>query len=346
YVDYSSTVTITNCYNTGNVSARASWGVATSALVISSSAGGLVGIAQANSLTISSSYNTGSVFASANSRPNFSGSSSTATAGGIIGEMYTGSVIHDCYNRGDITANIIAGSAGSGDNTRAGGIVGFIASDSISNTYNTGNIQSTNPQTANRHIGSIFGLSTVAINMFNNYESANIGNIFNFIGFDFQNVWRRISGVNDNLPVLRAFYNFCAVCDRDPCVCVVAPDLCIECKKEICVCCPDCDTYPCECIDAPDLCIECKKEICECKPEPKVCSLCNETPCVCGIVAIAPGSSPVVSVIIAPKTKISINGGEPFEADADKLTLKVVKNTPTSGEAKKFFAALKDYLSS
>jgi hypothetical protein len=319
----------------------------TSALVvISLSAGGLVGIAQADSLTISSSYNTGRVFASADRSANSGGgTSTTVTAGGIIGEMYTGSGINDCYNRGDITANIRnVPAGGSGSNTQAGGIVGVVASVIVFNTYNTGTIQSTNPQTVNRYVGEIFGRITGLIFAQNNHGNASSGT--NFTGFDFTNVWRRISGVNDNLPVLRAFYNFCAVCDRDPCVCVVAPDLCIECKKEICVCCPDCNTDPCACIDAPDLCIECKKEICECNPEPKVCTLCNETPCECGVVAIAPGSCPVVSVIIAPKTKISIGGGEPFEADADKLTLKVVKNTPTSGEAGKFFAALKDYLSS
>lgn len=133
--------TITNCYNTGKVTATASYAVAggivgsngsgtitncynTGEVTGSSIASGIVG--SNGSGTITNCYNTGAVTATF----------SFAYAGGIVGNNSSSGTITSCYNTGSITATSTS------SDTYAGGIVGFI-SGTITNCYNTGSVTAT-----------------------------------------------------------------------------------------------------------------------------------------------------------------------------------------------------------
>jgi len=167
---YSSAI-ISNCYNTGNVSASAT---STSTSSSYAYAGGMVGYGSA---IISNCYNTGSVSTSNTSSSQYP----YAYAGGIAG---SGSIISNCYNTGDVSATSsfsayaggIAGYAGSAItisncyntgnvaiisspyNSYAGGIVGYAQSSAIiSNCYNTGSVS------ASAHAGGIVGSTASAI---------------------------------------------------------------------------------------------------------------------------------------------------------------------------------------
>ena len=157
-------VEITNCYNTGSVSASSS----------SSSnnayAGGIAG--RVGGITIiTNCYNTGSVSAS-------SSSSNNAYAGGIAGDVY--GTITNCYNTGSVSAssssnNAYAGgiagrvdrritdcyntgsvSATASNNAFAGGIAGYVYDTTISNCYNTGSVLATG--TGTKYFGGVVGL--------------------------------------------------------------------------------------------------------------------------------------------------------------------------------------------
>jgi hypothetical protein len=126
--------TISNCYNTGIISASAPSSASTSASDSYSSyryacdcySGGICGFGH----TISNCYNMGKISASA---PTFS------TAGGICGSG--GDTISNCYNMGSISTSSSRSSSGSyaSGASWSGGICGNGASD-ISNCYNMGNI--------------------------------------------------------------------------------------------------------------------------------------------------------------------------------------------------------------
>ena len=105
---------ITNCYNTGSVSAS------TESLLLVVRVGGIAGGVVGTIIT--NCYNTGSV----------SASSSTAIvhAGGIAGTN-TGTITN-CYNTGSVAALSIT--------SNAGGIIGFDISGTPTNCYNTGSI--------------------------------------------------------------------------------------------------------------------------------------------------------------------------------------------------------------
>jgi hypothetical protein len=132
---------------------------------------------------------------------------------------------------------------------------------------------------------------------------------------------KALEGQEGNFSVVEGDFEAdpCKDCGKEVCECIDVPDLCIECKKEICVCCTDCKKDPCECV--------------------VLCGLCGEDPCECVAINVIGDAT----VTITPGLMISI-GGAPFEADPDKLTLKVEKKTPGSGETEKFFAALKTFL--
>jgi hypothetical protein len=101
--------------------------------------------------------------------------------------------------------------------------------------------------------------------------------------------------------------------------------------------CPNCGKEVCECVKV-EVCEVCGKETCECAVD-ETCKACGEDPCECVAITVIGDAT----VTITPGLMISI-GGAPFEADPDKLTLKVEKKTPGSGETEKFFAALKTFL--
>jgi hypothetical protein len=110
----------------------------------------------------------------------------------------------------------------------------------------------------------------------------------------------------------------CPECNTDPCECIDAPDLCIECKKEICVCCLDCKKDPCECV--------------------VLCGLCGEDPCVCVPLTVIGNAT----AKITPNMMITVAGNTFLLDDPSKLTLKVEKKAPENTEA--FFAALLEHL--
>ena len=113
--------TISDCYNTGSVSAAAT------ASYADASAGGIAG-SNYNRGTISNCYNTGSVSATSTATAN----SSYAYAGGTAGNNHNRGTISDCYNTGGVSAAATASYA----DASAGGITGNNdAEDTISNCY-------------------------------------------------------------------------------------------------------------------------------------------------------------------------------------------------------------------
>ena len=174
--------TITNCYNTGNVSVNAS------AVLVSANVGGICGYSFSYNCTsyIKHCYNTGSISAYAIS----DGSVPVSRAGGICGDnsMYNSySTIEDCYNSGSVTsfahtssANISYADAGgicgrngyfinrcynigkislSADAIRCAPAAGGISGESnrlISNSYNVGTVEVYSNQFA--YAGGICGI--------------------------------------------------------------------------------------------------------------------------------------------------------------------------------------------
>jgi uncharacterized repeat protein (TIGR02543 family) len=139
-------LTITNSYNTGNISS-------------SSISGGIVGYGSHDALiTITNCYNTGDI------------SSSYRLSGGIVGNGGN-VVITNCYNTGDISSSSssggIAGGVGgiitncynSGDisSSSSGGIAGSV-SGIITNCYNSGDISSSS---SGGIAGSVGGMTTI-----------------------------------------------------------------------------------------------------------------------------------------------------------------------------------------
>lgn len=117
-VGFSSSSSISNCYNTGKVSSSDSEYPASDSMSL---AGGIAGVSSESS--ISNCYNTGNVSSSSSSSSCYS-----SFAGGIAGN--SNSIISNCYNTGKVSSS-----------SYTGGIAGM--SDSlISNCYNTGSTSS------------------------------------------------------------------------------------------------------------------------------------------------------------------------------------------------------------
>ena len=113
---------VINCYNTGTVVSISSY---------YSHAGGIIGFFTADSSLVSNCYNTGSVSASSSS----SSSSSYSYAGGLIGSFYSSdSSVRNCYNTGSISASSAV--------SYAGGLIGnfYSTNCSVRNCYNTGSV--------------------------------------------------------------------------------------------------------------------------------------------------------------------------------------------------------------
>ena len=132
---------ITDCYNTGSVSATA-----TSSSYARAYAGGIAGSNAKGTTT--NCYNTGSVSATATSS-----SDAWAYAGGITGRSdaflgYEGSsIIQNCYNTGNVSASATGTSSDADASAYAGGIAGY--EDSIiQNCYNTGNVSASATETS------------------------------------------------------------------------------------------------------------------------------------------------------------------------------------------------------
>jgi len=207
YVPSSSSISISNCYNKGEVSSIAS---------TNSNAGGICGYVPGSG-SISNCYNIGDVFSSSviNSR-----------AGGICG--YSSGSVSKCYNTGDVSST-------SDNDSYTGGICGATSgSGSISNCYNTGGVSSTSDNDS--YTGGICGYSSGSNSISNCYwnaDSAQIvngnANIYkkgvgsdldtttpltsaqmrvatNFTGWDFNTIWDYKESVNNGYPILRVFF--------------------------------------------------------------------------------------------------------------------------------------------
>ena len=141
---YSSTAsTVSNCFNSGIITASSSY-------YYYSYAGGICGLSSASPTTISSCYNSGTVTASS--------SSSSAYAGGICGRSYTTVSISNCYNSGSIMAS-------SSSSVSAGGICG--SASTISNCYNSGSVATSTSSSDLLSIGGICGSASTISNCYN-----------------------------------------------------------------------------------------------------------------------------------------------------------------------------------
>jgi The GLUG motif. len=146
-------VEITNCYNTGPLSAI-------TILSGGSNVGGIVGCVKGTTL-ITDCYNTSSVLTKNAMNDDDS------YVGGIAGYI-DGATIADCYNTGTVTTGEVC------SNVYAGGIVGYVAgTNTIANCYNTGDV-STTMDTQNRYAGGIAGYVTGTNSITGCYNTGNV----------------------------------------------------------------------------------------------------------------------------------------------------------------------------
>ncbi len=147
-------LTMTSVYNTGNVTSTGPNNSGTRYL------GGIAGLAYGQ-FTLTSSYNTGNITSPA---------SSDYYVGGLVGHSSNGVIFNETYNKGNI--NIQA----SDHSVRIGGLVGHMGnafSSSSGNSYNTGNITVTGPNTS--YVSGIIGyLPGTSIPLTNVYNTGNI----------------------------------------------------------------------------------------------------------------------------------------------------------------------------
>ena len=187
-------ITMTNCYNTGDVTALSS--------LPSSNAGGLIG--QGLTIEMTNCYNTGSVTASSSSSYSYAGGlvgrgdissmttmtncyntgsvTSSSYAGGLVGssgDISSMTTMTNCYNTGSVTASSYAGglvgsgglrmmncyntgdvTATSSGSSNAGGLVGSIGNSlmTMTNCYNTGDVTASSPLSSSQSSSNAGGL--------------------------------------------------------------------------------------------------------------------------------------------------------------------------------------------
>ena len=150
YADASSgAITITNCYNTGDV---------TSTSTSDSYVGGIVGYASSNA-TITNCYNRGAVTGSGD------------YVGGVVGDAY--STISNCYNTGDVSGP-----------SYVGGVVGHTSSN-ITNCYNRGAVESVATGDAYNkiYVGGVVGRASSSVTITNCYNTGAITGSGNYAGY-------------------------------------------------------------------------------------------------------------------------------------------------------------------
>ena len=220
---------ISNCYNTGAVSASSSYSYSYSY------AGGIAGY-NSDDGSISNCYNTGAV-------------SSDDYAGGIAGSTDSSSSISNCYNTGEITAesdseNVYAGgiagysaseianvfntgkvtaqTGGTNKYAYVGGLAGYTKGGSISYGYSTGEVQGS-PQYTGKVVGSNEDAAFSRLYFIGTYEDMGVGNTGNskdkvefktaeqmkqqatYVGFNFNTVWSISPDKNGGYPTLQVF---------------------------------------------------------------------------------------------------------------------------------------------
>lgn len=153
---------ITSSYNTGNVSVSNTTGTA------NTYGGGLVGFNQgvnnSNISRITNSYNAGSITVSS--------ASQTINVGGLAGYMRDYTSIMSSYNTGSVIATSGNGTA----NTFVGGLMGYMynGNANIKNSYNTGSITANGTSQA-AYVGGLAGINRYRTNGIK--DSYNTGNV-------------------------------------------------------------------------------------------------------------------------------------------------------------------------
>ena len=166
--------TLTNCYNTGNITATS--------VVEYAYSGGIVG---SSSSPFSYCYNTGVISATSNS-------GEAAYAGGIVGfSSHTTGIsspfsLAYCYNIGSVTAS-------SGKMAQAGGIAGSSPTKGVINNCYFLNTS------ASRAVGNNGG----TLESVNALTSTQMKQQTSFVGFDFTNTWAINPAINNGYPYLR-----------------------------------------------------------------------------------------------------------------------------------------------
>ena|GEM_PF-2401822 len=193
--------------------------------------GGIVGSGDWSK--VYNSYNSGNITAD---------SAREANAGGIFGYAEDKSKVWGCYNTGDIVA-ISYSDYEDHDDCLAGGIAGYFG-EAVYDSYSTGNVSVAGERGARYAVGGLLGRDYGYIeNCYWNSDadqtlggnpqdpkrgigmgdrsgaapltSAQMQDASNFSDFDFKNVWTIIEGVNDGMPVLRAFEHMYAPVEPD-----------------------------------------------------------------------------------------------------------------------------------
>ena len=208
---------VSNCYNTGDV---------TTENVEDVYAGGVVGLV--NRLgTVGSCYNTGDVSAKASSVDSEGDELPPVMAGGVVGYNSFGKVT-DCYNTGDVSVQVNSGAGTDGDYPPAvaGGVVGYNSSYcKVSNCYSIGTVSGENTEDAS--VGGVVGYKaggTVSNSYYlsqdgldgigtNEDEDSNAGAFpltkeqfavtYSFTDWDFTNTWTIDDMGGFERPVLR-----------------------------------------------------------------------------------------------------------------------------------------------
>ena len=161
-VGYGTTITMMDCYNTGDVTASSS---SPSSSPSSSYVGGLVGSGVTVKMT--NCYNTGSI--SVSSSP--SSTTSYSYAGGLVGSGTT-ITMTNCYNEGSVS---VTATSSSTTPLRAGGLVGTGTTITMTNCYNEGSvIITTTSSITNSYAGGLVGFGNTTITMTDCY---NIGDV-------------------------------------------------------------------------------------------------------------------------------------------------------------------------
>ena len=164
---YNSTQPIENCsVQAGSIIAARSTGNATSQHSVY--AGGLVGWANAE-LEISNSYVKAAVSADITAL-NASGNFHYSASGGLVGRANAELTIRSSYASGDISATAANNTSSNTYNSYSGGLVGFVSTVIISNSYTNGNVSSSAKN--NSISGGLAGSGTATIS--NSYASGNV----------------------------------------------------------------------------------------------------------------------------------------------------------------------------
>ena len=172
-----SSASVTNCYNTGEVSGG-------------EDVGGVVGNNSFNA-TVTNCYNTGKV-----SGPD---SGSDNNVGGVVGD--NNSTVKNCYNTGAVTGNsyvggVVGDNSGSvtncyntdsgtvtGSDGRVGGVVGYNSSSTVENCYNIGEVSGLD---SGNYVGGVVGynISSTVENCYNIGEVSGNSYVGGVVGYN------------------------------------------------------------------------------------------------------------------------------------------------------------------